>query len=115
VRLESGPGGARRRSILIPLRILATELDERLPLAERAKDLPRGRERGTWKAELREALLEGSKDLEKMSAADIARTVAAFAVLRFGNNDRRYLSSPAPNIESWIAYPLSIRTPGRRP
>lgn len=76
VRLESGPRGARRVSILIPLPMLATELDERLPLAERARDLPRGRKRGAWKAEMREALLEGSKALEGVPAADIARTVA---------------------------------------
>ena len=76
VRLESGASGARRVSILIPIRVLASELDERLPLAERARDLPRGRKRATWRAEMREALLEGSKSLEQMSAVDIARTIA---------------------------------------
>ena len=76
VRLESGPRGARRVSIPIPLRQLATELDERLPQAERTRDLPRGRKRGACKAEMREALLEGSKDLEGVSTADITRTVA---------------------------------------
>ena len=76
VRLESGARGARRVSVLIPLRVLASELDERLPLAERVKDLPRGRKRATWKAELREALLEGSKSAERVSAKDIVRTVA---------------------------------------
>jgi hypothetical protein len=76
VRLESGASGARRVSILIPIRALASELDHRLPLAESVKDLPRGRKRATWKAELREALLEGSRSLERVSATDIARTVA---------------------------------------
>jgi hypothetical protein len=64
-------------SVLIPLRVLASELDERLPLAARVKDLPRGRKRATWKAELREALLEGSKSVERVSTMDIVRTVAA--------------------------------------
>ena len=76
VRLESGASGARRVSILIPIRALASELDERMPLADRVRDLPRGRRRATWKAEMREALLEGSKSLERVSTAEIARTVA---------------------------------------
>lgn len=76
VRLESGASGARRVSILIPVRVLASELDQRLPLAELVRDLPRGRKRATWKGEIREALREGSKSLERMSPADIARTVA---------------------------------------
>lgn len=76
VRVESAGGGAGRASIVIPLRILAAELDERMPLAERAKDLPRGRKRATWKAELREALLEGARTLEPMSAKEISRTTA---------------------------------------
>ena len=31
--------------------------------------------RATWKAELREALLEGSKSVERVSTKDIVRTV----------------------------------------
>jgi hypothetical protein len=76
VRLESGASGARRVSILIPIRALASELDQRMPLADCVKDLPRGRKRATWKAELRDALLEGSKSLDRVSTAEIARSVA---------------------------------------
>lgn len=56
VRVQSGARDEQPISILIPLRGLVAELDERLPLAEQARDLPRGRKRAGWKEELRAAL-----------------------------------------------------------
>jgi hypothetical protein len=49
-----------------------------LPLAEQAKDLPRGRKRSGWKEEMRAALKQGATDLEGVSQADIAKTVKAY-------------------------------------
>ena len=54
-------------SILISLRGPVAELDERLPVADQAKDLPRGRKRAGWKKELRAALQQGATNLEGVS------------------------------------------------
>jgi hypothetical protein len=78
VRLQAGAGNEQPVSILIPLRGLVAELDERMPLAEQAQDLPRGRKRAGWKEELRAALKQGASDLNGASQADIAKTVKAY-------------------------------------
>jgi hypothetical protein len=54
------------------------ELDERMPLAEQARDLPRGRKRAGWKEELRAAFKQGAVDLEGTSQADIAKTLKSY-------------------------------------
>jgi hypothetical protein len=46
VRVQTGIRDEEPLSILIPLRGLVAELDERMPLADQARDLPRGRKRG---------------------------------------------------------------------
>jgi hypothetical protein len=78
VRVRSGARDEQPVSILIPLRVLVAELDERLPLAEQAKDLPRGRKRARWKEELRAALQQGATDLEDVSQTDIAKTIKSY-------------------------------------
>lgn len=78
VCLRSSSGDEQPISILIPLRMLVAELDERLPLAEQARDLPRGRRRAGWKEELKAALREGATDLQGVSASDAARTIKAY-------------------------------------
>jgi hypothetical protein len=78
VRVQSGARDEQPVSILIPLRVLVAELDERLPLAEQAKDLPRGRKRACWKEELRAALQQGATDLEGVSQTDIAKTIKSY-------------------------------------
>ena len=78
VRVQAGAGDERPISILIPLRGLVAELDERLPLAEQARDLPRGRKRAGWKEELRAALREGAVDLERTSQAEITRSLKSY-------------------------------------
>ena len=76
--MQSGTRDEQPVSILIPLRVLMAELDERLPLAEQAKDLPRGRKRAGWKEELRDALQQGATDLKGVSQTDIAKTVKSY-------------------------------------
>lgn len=61
--------------MLIPLRRLVAEVDERMPLAEQARDLPRGRKRAGWKEELRAALKQGAVDLADVSQAQITKTI----------------------------------------
>ena len=78
VRVQSGARDEQPISILIPLRGLVAELDERLPLAEQARDLPRGRKRAGWKEELRAALQQGATDLEGVSQTDIATTIKSY-------------------------------------
>ena len=78
VRVQSGARDEQPVSILIPLGGLVAELDERLPLAEQARDLPRGRKRAGWRNELRAALTQGANDLEGVSQAAIAQTITAY-------------------------------------
>jgi hypothetical protein len=49
-----------------------------MPLADQARDLPRGRKRAGWKEELRTALKQGAADLENVSQADVARTIKSY-------------------------------------
>lgn len=75
VRVRSGPPGGEHVSILIPVRLLAVELDERLPLAEHLKDRPRGRKRAGWEDGLRKAFSDGAKDLAGVTSAQLLQTI----------------------------------------
>ena len=77
VCLRSRSGDERPVSILVPLRLLVEELDERIPMAQRTKDLPRGRKRPGWRRELTTALREAAADLEGLSASEAARAIRA--------------------------------------
>jgi hypothetical protein len=61
--------------IKIPVRSLASEIEERLPLAKVYRDLPRGRKRSGWKAEFLETLGEAAVDLGDLSEEDILQAV----------------------------------------
>ena len=76
--MQSGARDEQPVSILIPLRGLVAELDKRLPLAEHARDLPRGRKRAGWKEELRAALQQGTTDLKGVSQTDIDKTIKSY-------------------------------------
>lgn len=52
---------------MIPLGALAADLERRLPLADVAKDLPRGRKRRGWKREFLKTLSDASDDLRDVS------------------------------------------------
>jgi hypothetical protein len=78
VRVQSTVRDAQTVSIMIPLRGLVAELNGRLPLAEQARDLPRGRKRSGWKEELRAVLEEGVTDRDGASQGDIARTIKSY-------------------------------------
>lgn len=64
--------------ILIPLGNLADDLEQRLPFAVAAKDLPRGRKRPGWKREFRAALQEAARDLDGVSEAQILEAVRTY-------------------------------------
>lgn len=57
--------------VMIPLGALAAELDRRLPLAQLARDLPRGRKRPGWKRDFLKTLSDASADLDGVSENQI--------------------------------------------
>jgi hypothetical protein len=61
--------------VMIPLGALAAELERRLPLADIAKDLPRGRKRRGWKREFLKTLWDASGDLEGVSQKEILNAI----------------------------------------
>jgi len=76
VRVQSSPGKNRPPAeIVIPVGTLRRELEARLPMAEVAVDLPRGRKRRGWKAEFLQAVQDAAGDLPALSDADILSAV----------------------------------------
>src|ERR1700680_4514679 len=79
VRIQSRP---RKNmppvEILIPVGMLRRELEERLPLAAAAIDLPRGRKRPGWKDEFSRAVQETAGELPPMSEEDIVKVVKQY-------------------------------------
>jgi hypothetical protein len=79
VRIQSRP---RKNmppvEILIPVGMLRRELEERLPLAAAAMDLPRGRKRPGWKDEFSRAVQEAAGELPPMSEEDIVKVVKQY-------------------------------------
>ena len=61
--------------VRIPVRSLAKEIEERLPLAKLYRDLPRGRKRPGWKTEFLDALGEAAVDLGDIGEENILRVV----------------------------------------
>jgi len=68
----------RPLEIRIPLRLLAEDLEKRLPLAEAARDLPRGRKRPGWKTEFRAAVQETASALGNVSDADVTKAIRGY-------------------------------------
>ena len=62
----------------VPFRTFGEQIEERMNRAELYKDLPRGRKRRGWKKEFLESLTEAAKDLGKVSAEEILRTIRAY-------------------------------------
>ena len=76
VFLRSRPfSGSPAIELKIPVRSLAEEIEERLPLARLYRDLPRGRKRAGWKAEFLRALNEAAADLGDISEQEILEAV----------------------------------------
>jgi hypothetical protein len=66
--LRSRPTRGREPiEVRIPLRDLAKELNEQLPLATVYKDLPRGRKRPGWKREFARSLQAAAADLSSVT------------------------------------------------
>src|SRR5437879_2588398 len=71
--LRSRPARGREPiEVRIPIRDLAKELDEQLPLAAIYQDLPRGRKRPGWKRELTRSLEAAANELSGVTESQVA-------------------------------------------
>ena len=76
VCLRSRPiNGTDAVEIKIPVRSLARELEEQIPLASAYKDFPKGRKRPGWKKDFLRSLQRAAAELGDTSEEEILRTV----------------------------------------
>src|SRR5215471_10589209 len=74
--LRSRPlNGTDAVEIKIPVRSLARELEDQIPLASAYKDLPKGRKRAGWKKDFLQSIQKAAGDLGDISEEKILRTV----------------------------------------
>jgi len=77
--LRSRPlNGTKGVEIKIPVRSLARELEDQIPLASAYKDLPKGRKRAGWKKELLQSVQKAAVDLGDLSEEKILKTVREY-------------------------------------
>ena len=77
--LRSRPvNGTDAVEIKIPVRSLARELEDQLPLASAYKDLPKGRKRAGWKKDFVRNLEKAGADLGDISEEEILKTVRQY-------------------------------------
>lgn len=76
VCLRSRPlNGTDAVEIRIPVRSLARELENQIPLASACKDLPKGRKKPGWKKDFLRSVQQASADLGEISEEEILKTV----------------------------------------
>jgi hypothetical protein len=74
--LRSRPiNGTDAVEIKIPVRSLARELEDQIPLASAFKDLPKGRKRPGWKKDFLRSMQKAAADLGHISEEEILKTV----------------------------------------
>jgi hypothetical protein len=79
IYLRSRPvNGTDAVEIKIPVRSLARELEEQLPLASTYKDLPKGRKRAGWKKDFLQSIQKAAGDLGDISEEKILKTVREY-------------------------------------
>lgn len=77
--LRSRPAKGREPiEVRIPVRDLANELNEQIPMAPVYQDLPRGRKRSGWKREFTHTLKAAAKDLSGVTESQIADAIRGF-------------------------------------
>ena len=67
--------GTAAVEIKIPVRSLAQELEDQIPLALAYKDLPRGRKRSGWKKDFLRSVQKAAANLGNISEDEILKTV----------------------------------------
>jgi hypothetical protein len=81
--LRSRPlNGTSAVEIKIPVRSLARELGEQIPLASVYKDLPKGRKRAGWKKSFLQSAQKAAADLGDISEEQILKTVREYRLGR---------------------------------
>jgi hypothetical protein len=81
--LSSQPtGGDQPIEIRIPIGSLAHEVEARLPQALAQPDLPRGRRRAGWQAEISQAFEDAAEQMSVVSTGTILNTVRAHRHVR---------------------------------
>jgi hypothetical protein len=74
--LRSRPlNGTDAVEIKIPIRSLARELENQIPMASAYKDLPKGRKRPGWKKDFLRSMQKAAADLGDISEEEILKTV----------------------------------------
>lgn len=77
--LRSRPlNGTDAVEIKIPVRSLARELEDQIPVASAYKDLPKGRKRAGWKEEFQQSIQKAAGDLGDISEEKILKTVREY-------------------------------------
>ena len=77
--LRSRPlNGTDAVEIKIPVRSLARELEDQIPLASAYKDLPKGRKRAGWKEEFLQSIQKAAGDLGDISEEKILKTLREY-------------------------------------
>lgn len=77
--LRSRPAQGREPiEVRIPLRDLAKELNEQLPLAAVYQDLPRGRKRPGWRREFTRSLAAAAGDLSGVTESQVTEAIRGF-------------------------------------
>lgn len=77
--VTASPGKGRSpMEIRIPLKELKQELEEAMPLADAARDLPRGRKRSGWKEEFVSTLQQAGDDIGEISERDILKKLREY-------------------------------------
>ncbi len=77
--LRSRPlNGTDAVEIRIPVRSLAQDLENRLPLASAFKDLPKGRKRAGWKKDFLRSVQRAAADLGDVSEGQILKAVREY-------------------------------------
>ncbi len=71
------PRGQQPIEIRIPLGSLAREVEDQLPRAQAEADLPRGRRRAGWQAEMSRAFGQAAKQLGDVQTGEILEAVKA--------------------------------------
>ena len=74
---RSAPGRAPLE-VRIPIRKIIRELEQRLPLANICRDIPRGRKRKGWKEEFLRTLKDAANDAADLSEKQIIESVRSY-------------------------------------
>ena len=93
VTSRMAPGSAAIE-IRIPLARLNAEIERQLPLAEVARDLPRGRKRIGWKREFFKSLEAAANDLGDLPQDDILRGIRDYRKARKVVPEIRFATEP---------------------